>query len=99
MPSKKINITLDVNLLERIDNYASENAMTRSGLLAMAAAQYLNAVEAMPSVNKILSGMSAVLDGTLRGDLTPADAEQRVQQIRNSYAALTGSNAGKSLLK
>ena len=99
MASKKINITIDADLLERVDKYAKANAISRSGLLAMAAVQYLNAVELMPSVNKLLNSMVAVVDGTLGGELSPTDAEQRLQQIQNSYAALTGSDAGKSILE
>lgn len=99
MASKKINITVDEELLGRIDKYAKANAMTRSGLLAMAAVQYLSAVELMPSVNKLLSSVAAVVDGTFSGELAPEDAEQRMQQIQNSYAALTGSKAGQSVLK
>ena len=95
MASKKINITLDEELLDRIDKYAKSNAMSRSGLLAMSAAQYLNAVESMPSINKLLNSMVAVVEGTLNGDVSPADAEQRMQQIQNSYTALTGDCAGK----
>lgn len=97
MASKKINITIDADLLERIDKYAKANALTRSGLLAMSAVQYLNAVEAMPSVNKLLNSMAAVVDGTFSGQLSPQDAEQRMQQIQNSYAALTGDRAGVGL--
>lgn len=92
---KKLSVTLREDLIERMDDYADENAMTRSGLIAVAVTQYLNAVEAMPSVNKLLSSMAAVVDGTFSGQLTPEDAEQRMVQIQNSYAALTGGSAGK----
>ena len=69
--------------------------MTRSGLIAGAVTQYLNAVEAMPYMNMLINSMAAVVDGTLGGQLTTEDAEQRIQQIQNSYAALTGGNAGR----
>lgn len=92
---RKLSITLREDLLQRMDDYADDNAMTRSGLIAVAVTQYLNAVEAMPSVNKLLNSMAAVVDSTLGGQLTPEDAEQQLQQIQNSYAALTGGNAGK----
>lgn len=92
---KKLSVTLREDLIERMDDYADDNAMTRSGLIAVAVTQYLNAMEAMPSMNKLLSSMAAVVDGTFSGQLTPEEAEQRVAQIQNSYAALTGGNAGK----
>ena len=41
--SKRINITIPENLLHEIDRYADAHHMTRSGLLAQAAGQYIHA--------------------------------------------------------
>lgn len=87
--AKKLNITLREDLLDRMDNYADENGMTRSGLIAVAVTQYLNAVEAMPSVSKLLDAMSAVTEGLLRGEYTPRDAEAKMSAIRATYEELT----------
>lgn len=88
MASKKINITLQEELLERVDKYAGENALSRSGLIALAVSQYLNAVEAMPSVNKILASMAAVAEGTVRGEISPADADRKITEIQRAYEVL-----------
>lgn len=88
MASKKINITLQEDLLERMDTYASENALSRSALIALSVSQYLNAVEAMPSLNKLLTSMAAVAEGTLKGEIVPAEAESRLKQIQSSYEVL-----------
>ncbi|HIJ86405.1 MAG TPA: type II toxin-antitoxin system HicB family antitoxin [Desulfuromonadales bacterium] len=40
--SKRVNITLPENLLFAIDRYAESHHLTRSGLLAQAAGQYIN---------------------------------------------------------
>lgn len=37
----KVNVTLDDRLLERIDSYADENYMSRSGLISFACNQFL----------------------------------------------------------
>lgn len=50
----KVQITLDDKLLERVDTYADENYMSRSGLLSLAATQFLNAAE----VSRAIKGMS-----------------------------------------
>lgn len=39
--SKRVNITLPENLLNAIDRYAEAHHLTRSGLLAQAAGQYI----------------------------------------------------------
>ena len=41
--AKRINITIPENLLYAIDRYAESHHLTRSGLLAQAASQYIHA--------------------------------------------------------
>jgi predicted RNase H-like HicB family nuclease len=40
--SKRINITIPENLLREIDRYASQHHLSRSGLLSVAAGQYIH---------------------------------------------------------
>lgn len=86
--SVKLNITVKEDLLSRADSYAEENGMTRSGLIALALTQYLNSVEAMPSVNKLMASMAAVVDGTFNGVLDPVEAEKRMESIQAAYRLL-----------
>lgn len=87
--AKKLSVTIRSALLDRMDRYADENGMTRSGLIAIAVTQYLNAVEAMPSVNKMLNAMSAVTDGVLKGEMLPSEARARLDAIQSTYEQLT----------
>lgn len=87
--ARKLSVTIREDLLDRMDEYADENGMTRSGLIAIAVTQYLNAVEAMPSVNKLLSAMAAVSDGVLKGEMTPDEANARMDAIQVTYEQLT----------
>lgn len=87
--AKKLSVTIRADLLEKMDDYAAKNGMTRSGLIAIAVTQYLNAVEAMPSVNKMLSAMAAVTDGVLKGELPPSEAQARLDMIQATYEQLT----------
>lgn len=63
--------------------------MTRSGLISIAVTHYLNAVEAVPSVNKMLNAMAAVTDGVLRGELSDSDAKTRLDAIKFTYEQLS----------
>lgn len=87
--AKKLSVTIRSDLLERMDEYADDNGMTRSGLIAIAVTQYLNAVEAMPSVKKMLNAMAAVTDGVLKGDMNSTEAQARLDAIQSTYEQLT----------
>lgn len=58
----KVMVSIDDELLERIDNYADNNYMSRSGLLTLAACQYLNANEVMLLVKDMSLAMRKIAD-------------------------------------
>lgn len=65
----KINISVDDNLLERMDRYAEDNYMSRSGLVSISVAQYLNANEVMILVKDMSLAMRKIADsGTIDSD-------------------------------
>lgn len=49
----KINISLDDDLVARIDNYADNNYMSRSGLISLACSQFLNSNEVILAIKDI----------------------------------------------
>lgn len=86
--SAQVSITVRDDVLRRADAYADENGMTRSGLFVLALTQYLNSVEAMPSVNKLMATMAAVVEGTFQGEISPSEAEKRMEGIKTAYELL-----------
>lgn len=58
----KVQITLDDKLLERVDTFADENYMSRSGLLSLAATQYLNAADVSRAVKELSLAMRKIAD-------------------------------------
>jgi metal-responsive CopG/Arc/MetJ family transcriptional regulator len=65
----KVQITLDDKLLERIDTYADENYMSRSGLVSLAATQFLNTAEITRAVKDLSLAMRKIADtGTVDHD-------------------------------
>lgn len=49
----KVQISINDNLLERLDAFADENYTTRSGLISTALTEYLNAREVMMLVKNL----------------------------------------------
>ena len=58
----KVNITLDDKLMERIDNYADENYMSRSGFVSLACANYLNSMDVLAMVKDISKAMNRIAE-------------------------------------
>lgn len=58
----KVQISLDDKLVERLDNYASNNYMSRSGLISFACNQYLNQAEVIVALTDISLAIQKVAD-------------------------------------
>lgn len=58
----KVGITLDDKLLERIDEYADANYMSRSGLLSLAVTNYLNAADVSQAIKNMSLAMRKIAD-------------------------------------
>lgn len=58
----KVQISLDDNLMTRIDAYADANYMSRSGLISLATAQYLNQAEMMLLIKDMSLAMRKIAD-------------------------------------
>lgn len=58
----KINISIDDNLLERLDKVADSNYMSRSGLISTACAQYINSNEVIVAIKDMALCMRKIAD-------------------------------------
>lgn len=56
----KIQISIDDELLKRMDTYADDNYMSRSGLITLAATQFLNANEVTKAIVSLNATMQAI---------------------------------------
>lgn len=88
--SVRVNISFPRDVLGRIDAYCKKTGIPRSAFVQLASTQYLDAVDAMPSVNTMLNAMASVVDGTFRGELSPDMAKEQIAGIKRTYTALTG---------
>lgn len=58
----KVTISIDDALMERIDNYADENFMSRSGFITFACNEYLKQQEAFKLVRQMSNTMKLIAD-------------------------------------
>lgn len=58
----KVQISINDDLLKRIDNYAQENYMTRSGIIGTAVTEYLNTREVIMLVKNLSLAIGKIAD-------------------------------------
>lgn len=58
----KVNVTLDDELMKRVDDYADKNYMSRSGLISLATTQYLNSHEMIMAISDMAVSMRKIAD-------------------------------------
>ena len=73
----KINITLDDKLLSRLDTYADENYMSRSGLISLACTQYLNSADIVRVVKEMGVAINKIAD---MGELDE-DTQKQIEDL------------------
>lgn len=58
----KVTITLDDELMQRLDTYADRNYMSRSGLISYAVTEFLNTKEVLTLVKSTSLAMQKIAD-------------------------------------
>lgn len=58
----KVTITMDDKLMARVDSYADENYMSRSGLISFATTQFLNSADVTRAVKDMAFSMRKIAD-------------------------------------
>lgn len=71
--AKKINLSIDDELLERAEIYAKQNYLSKSGLVSIALVQFLNQNELISSLNSLSVSVRKMAD---IGEVDPESMEQ-----------------------
>ena len=58
----KINISINDDLLARVDNTADDNFISRSGLVSLALVQYLNQADMVKAISNISKCFSTIAE-------------------------------------
>ncbi len=81
----KLQISLDDELVSRIDNCADRNYMTRSGFISQACVQFLNQNELVSSINRI---SYAVLKAAENNEIDE-DTRRQLEEFQIMVKAMT----------
>ena len=68
---KKLSVSLEEKLIDRIDKFAADSGLNCSALIAVACVQYMDACEAAPGLNSLLASLAAFTPDGCRGQVKP----------------------------
>lgn len=86
MIALKVNVTLDDDLMSRIDAYADENYMTRSGFVSLACTKYLQEQEAF----RLVKGLSVAVRKISESGSADADTVRKLQELEKIANIMLG---------
>lgn len=85
MAKVKIQVTLEQDLLDRIEAYAERNGLSRSSMMAYAATQLMRTDEAISSMASVAASMRRIADS---GEISEQDRKQ-LEQFEAMASLLT----------
>jgi len=83
----KVTISLDDDLMHRVDSYADENYMSRSGLISLACTQFLNASDVTKAVKDMAFAMRKIAD---KGEIDE-ETKQQLEDFERLTKMLYGN--------
>lgn len=74
---KRVNLTIDDIVLERIDKFCEANNISRSKLMSLAVSEYISAQEQLPILTKDLKHQLDNLEQAVMSKLNEMKLEQK----------------------
>lgn len=86
MAKIKVGITLDEELMQRVDDYAEENYLNRSSLISIATTQFLNTAD----VTKVIRDMALAMRKIADTGMVDADTKRQLEDFERLSKMLVG---------
>lgn len=84
--NKKINISIPLDLLDRIDEYADDNYLSRTAVICLATNQYLVGQE----MQKMFREITKVFKRLSESDGVPEDIQQQLDEFQRLTKLMSG---------
>jgi metal-responsive CopG/Arc/MetJ family transcriptional regulator len=84
----RVQISMDDDVLQKVDDFAKKAALSRSAFLSMAAVDYIAAKEKAPLITSAFSSVAALLDARVKGEISQDEFQRRVDGLNQSIKSL-----------
>ena len=84
----RLQVTMQENIVKKIDEYAKKAGLSRSGFLAVAAMDYIDAKEKAPKITESFLAMAKLMDSRTKGEISKEEMEKGLNELENDMKEL-----------
>ena len=84
----RFQISMDENLMKKVDEAAKSAGLSRSGFMSLAASDYISAKEKAPKVSEAFLKMATLIDQRMNGAISKEDLEKKLEEVGKSVSDL-----------
>lgn len=76
--SRTVTISVDEDILALVDSFVKENGMTRSGLFAVGAKEYIESRKKLPIITGMFNSFAQLLDDKANGRISDSTFKEKL---------------------
>lgn len=88
MPSRKINVTIQDDILQRVDTFAKSRGISRSAVLQLGADMYIKSQESMPALNNVFALMGSLAKRAATDGVDSQEYENELKELEKAQDEL-----------
>lgn len=81
---QKFQISMDETLFKRVEEYAKNAGLSRSGFMSLAASDYISAKEKAPKLSEAFLEMAKLIDSRTKGNISKEEMEKQLDELGRS---------------
>lgn len=84
----RFQISMDENLMKKVDEEAKSAGLSRSGFMSLTASEYIKAKVNAPKVSEAFVKMATMIDQRMNGVITNEELEKKLDEVGKSVSNL-----------
>ena len=84
----RVQISIDDDVLKRVDEFSKKLALSRSAFLSMAAVDYIEAKEKAPLISSAFASMASLLDARVNGLISQEEFNLKLSRLDDDVKSL-----------
>lgn len=89
---QRFMLSMDEDFVKRLDSFAAERGLSRSALIRQACQDYLDAIEKLPALRAVMSGMAMQTGAVLGGQISQEQYDERLDDLQLQFGELMKKN-------
>lgn len=84
----RVQISIDNDVLKRVDEFSKKSGLSRSSFLSMAALDYIESKEKAPLISSAFASMASLLDARVNGLISQEEFDSKLTRLGDDVKLL-----------